>query len=465
MSLRGLIFLLFSVNSLSHGEVLLGVTARGGENGPREVARWAGQAGPVPKGWQGHPVELIGISLGGAKNWGSLAEYGVNYLEENCSWAGDSRKAHIELAIPMFPTDWEVGVSGWQRALTNEAPNPIARDDRSLATHENFQQGGLPYLSYFRELAQNLVKAGYGRSILRLGWEFNGNWFEWGDKGLGDFVVGGEVYNHRRAYREVYRQIHDTMMAVQGADFRWSWCSAIGAQGYCDEEGNPLDYREWFPGSDVVDFVSADYFDDEVRFYPGRDLGVSADAMKRLTWLAYLLNVEGREVGLSPLVESLGAEMNGHYPWAAHDFTAAQLNVLTAERFPSLESLRTYVTEREMVSAGRPGLQWFRDFAAQEGLGFLVSEWGVWQNDPFEKPQVHFTGDDNPEFVRNFHAWLLQNEIPNQTMGAIYFEEFNDLSKPGVREGFNHSLLDCDIFPKARQAYIDLFQKQGMKTD
>lgn len=461
---RAFPLLILSLGSLASGEVLLGVTARGSENGPHEVARWEGNAQPIPEGWQGHPVELIGISLGGAKNWGSLAEYGVNYLEENCRWAGDTRKAQIELAVPMFPTGWEVGVSGWQRALGNQAPNPIAKDDRSLASHERFEQGGLPYLTYFEQLAQNLVRTGYGESILRLGWEFNGDWFEWGDKGLGDFVIGNQTYNHPRAYREIYRKIHDTMMAVEGANFRWSWCSALGAKGYSDDAGAPLDYREWFPGTDAVDFVSVDYFDDEVRFYPGRDIGVTDEAMKRLTWLAYLLQVEGREVGLSPLVESLGAEMNGRYPWAAHDFTAAQLNVLTAERFPTMASLRSYVTEKEMVTTGRPGLQWFRDFAAGQNLGFLVSEWGVWQNDPFEKPQIHFTGDDNPEFVRNFHTWLLGNDIPGETVGAIYFEEFNDLRRPGVREGFNHSLLDCDIFPKARQAHIDLFQKQGMKV-
>jgi len=447
-------------------EILLGVSPRHSLDSAHEIARWEGKAQPVPEGWVGHPVDLVGISLGGAQSWGSIAEYGVSFLEENCGWAGKTGKEKIELSIPLFPKNIQVSAVDWQRALLNESPNPIARDDESLSKYERLNQGALPYLEYYRQLAENLIAKGYGNSILRPGWEYNGNWFAWGDKDeLGPIQVKDEVYNHARAYRELFGKIHETMMAVEGAKFRWSWCTAIGAKGYQNLDGSRIDYTDWFPGTDRVDIISADYYDDEVRFYPGLVEGLSPEAKLRLTWLSYFLQVEGMEVGLAPLLEESGAEMNGEYPWAAFEFSVAQLNVLTAERFPTMESLRSFVSGKNYVTTGRQGLQWFRDFAVEKELGFLVSEWGVWQNDPFEKPQIHYTGEDNPEFIKNFHAWLSRNEVPGQITGAIYFEEFNDLSKPGARDGFNHSLLEGGIFPKSRAAYVEYFQKKGFDSE
>ena len=35
------------------------------------------------------------------------------------------------------------------------------------------------YNAYFKTLAQNLLAAGQGNAILRLGWEFGGGWYHW----------------------------------------------------------------------------------------------------------------------------------------------------------------------------------------------------------------------------------------------------------------------------------------------
>ena len=452
----------FILGGTLSAEILLGVSPRHSHDNAYEIARWEGKAKPVPRGWVGHPVDLVGISMGGAQNWGSIAEYGVSFLEEDCGWAGAEGKENIELSIALFPNGWKVGATGWQRALLNKSPNPVAEADKSLSKYERLNQGALPYLEYYRQLAVNLIVKGYGHSILRLGWEYNGEWFEWGDKkDLGPILVKGETYNHARAYRELFGQVHDAMMAVEGANFRWSWCTAVGAKGYRNPDGTSIDYMAWFPGVDKVDFISADYYDDEVRFYPGLVEGLNQETKLRLTWLTYLLQVEGVEVGLAPLLEDVGVEMNGRYPWAAHEFPVEQLNALNAEAFPTMDSLREFLVGKSYVTRGRQGLQWFRDLAVEKGLGFLVSEWGVWQNDPFEKPQIHYTGEDNPDFIKNFHAWLSRNDIPGQIVGAIYFEEFNDLSRAGARKGFNHSLLEGGVFPKSRQAYVDYFQKKG----
>ena len=46
------------------------------------------------------------------------------------------------------------------------------------ASGDTFQAGaGGAYDSYYKTLAQNLVSSGEGSSIIRLGWEFNGDWY------------------------------------------------------------------------------------------------------------------------------------------------------------------------------------------------------------------------------------------------------------------------------------------------
>ena len=450
----GLMLLFAGVVCADEGELWFGVSLRNGEKGPEELKIWEGRVQNLPEGWKGAPADLIGISLGGAHSWGSIAEYGVNFYEENRGWQGFDRKDRFEIAVPMYLTNGRMGAKEWKIALGNEIPNPEINKTEKDNEWKRYSEGGLPYLSYYEKLAENLVRCGYGNSILRLGWEFNGDWFPWGTH-LKPFEFRGEQYDHARAYSELYRSIHETMMKVPGAKFRWSWNTSIGARGFADETGKPREYLSYFPGREYVDFISVDCFDDEVRFYPGKRDLLSEEVNIRLTWLSHLLRVEGVETSLALLFEKLGEDLEGNYAFAAKDFPLRHFKVLSAERFPDLETLRTFALAEGVAKTGRPGVQWFRNFAEEQKMGFLLSEWGVWGNNPHEEPRLHFSGGDNPEYIRLMYDWLQKNRIRGQVVGAIYFEEHSPMVKDAG--GFNHSLLHD--FPNSWRAYSALFKE------
>jgi hypothetical protein len=100
------------------------------------------------------------------------------------------------------------------------------------------------YNQYFTILGQNLVQMGLSNAILRLGWEFNGNWYAW------------SVANSTDAanYVSYWRQIVTTMRAVPGAQFKFFW----------NPNGpSPTSYTpdQAYPGDSYVDYVGTDVYD------------------------------------------------------------------------------------------------------------------------------------------------------------------------------------------------------------
>ncbi len=101
------------------------------------------------------------------------------------------------------------------------------------------------YNQYFATLAQNLVSQGEGNAILRLGWEFNGNWYPW------------SVANNTDAqnFASFWRQIVNTMRAVPGQQFQFIWNP---------NQGGPTswDLTQAYPGSAYVDYIGTDVYDE-----------------------------------------------------------------------------------------------------------------------------------------------------------------------------------------------------------
>jgi hypothetical protein len=101
------------------------------------------------------------------------------------------------------------------------------------------------YNQYFATLAQNLVAQGESNAILRLGWEFTGNWYPW------------SVANSTDAANFVsfWRQIVNTMRAVPGQQFSFLW-NPNGA--------SPTSYTpdQAYPGNAYVDYVGTDVYDE-----------------------------------------------------------------------------------------------------------------------------------------------------------------------------------------------------------
>lgn len=105
--------------------------------------------------------------------------------------------------------------------------------------------------------ADNLENA-----VLRIGWEFNGNWYPW--------FAG----NNTVAFVKYWQRIVDTMRAVPGSKLRFDWCPSLGR---CNMENVEL---AW-PGARYVNRIGTDVYDS----------GTQADPAER--WNTYLTQPYG----------------------------------------------------------------------------------------------------------------------------------------------------------------------------
>jgi hypothetical protein len=96
------------------------------------------------------------------------------------------------------------------------------------------------YNVHFRRLAETLVAHGEGDAVLRLGWEFNGDWMRWSAR------------SDPGAYAAYWRQVVQTMRAVAGGRFEFDWCPNLGHFGATEAA---------YPGDAYVDYIGMDVYD------------------------------------------------------------------------------------------------------------------------------------------------------------------------------------------------------------
>ena len=164
-------------------------------------------------------------------------------------WQGSGYK--MIWGVPMLPTGYS-STAG------------VAADGTSLATGATGA-----YDQYFKTLATNLVAAGQGSSIIRLGWEFNGDWFPWAANGKAAAFIG------------YWQQIVTSMRSVPGGNFSFMWNPDRSDLGVGD-------LAQYYPGDAYVDIVALDVYDEEWASYPGaaaewNNMLTQADG---LDWLA-----------------------------------------------------------------------------------------------------------------------------------------------------------------------------------
>jgi Glycosyl hydrolase family 26 len=99
------------------------------------------------------------------------------------------------------------------------------------------------YNSKFYDLGKLLVADGFGNTILELGREMNGAWYEWSEHRA--------PRSEPNAYILAWRQIVTTMRSVPGQHFKFLWTVY------------PTDtsVAEAWPGSAYVDYIGTDIFD------------------------------------------------------------------------------------------------------------------------------------------------------------------------------------------------------------
>ena len=92
----------------------------------------------------------------------------------------------------------------------------------------------------FEQIAAVLIAKGYGDAVIRIGWEFNGDWYPWA---AAKDPINWVIY---------WRRIVTAMRGVEGAAFRFDWCPALGQQ--------QIAANAVYPGDTYVDIIGQDVY-------------------------------------------------------------------------------------------------------------------------------------------------------------------------------------------------------------
>jgi hypothetical protein len=100
----------------------------------------------------------------------------------------------------------------------------------------------------YEDLARDLIANGRGRSIVRIGWEANGDWFPWS-------AEAADAAGYVAAYRHIVGVLRDIAPKLV-IDFDLACGTSLRGQNGRLDALNLL-----YPGDDVVDLVGCDFFD------------------------------------------------------------------------------------------------------------------------------------------------------------------------------------------------------------
>src|SRR3954452_24903663 len=182
--------------------------------------------------WRNHPVEVTMqfAPYIGTTNW--LTNEEPNALLKCAVYVRQQLRVPMIFAIPMLPQ------FDSEDATDTTAGNPTlsagAKGD---------------YNVYWAKLAQNLVDRGLGDTTLRIGWEFNGNWFRWA------------AYLDPSDWVKYWRNIVTTMRAVSPA-LKFDYSVALGST-YANPFSTTVTATQpgVYPGDQYVDIISASMYD------------------------------------------------------------------------------------------------------------------------------------------------------------------------------------------------------------
>lgn len=165
---------------------------------------------------------------------------GVRGLEKFTQWLGfkpDLTLEFISWKVLSAGTTWGLGCwkKGGQKHVVYSLP--MLPDDGSAVLADG-AYGKFDML--FRRYAAKLVQFGFGDAVIRIGWEFNGEWYPWA------------ASKDPQSYIEYWRRIVTTMRSVPGANFKFDWCMAGGWTQFLPEKA--------YPGDAYVDYIGMDFY-------------------------------------------------------------------------------------------------------------------------------------------------------------------------------------------------------------
>ncbi len=232
----------------------------------------------APQGARGIGVFLAGASVSSYEGWLGRRVSHVGAYAAKTTWANFDRSSFRQ---------W----TGSGKQLVIGVPMLMLQEPGSLGAGANGA-----YDDHFRRFARRLAAEGHGNAILRLGWEFNGDWYPWRSD------------RDPKAFTAYWRRIVDVMRSVPGTNLRFNWNPGAGS-GFVDVNA--------YPGDGHVDIIGFDVYD---RTYGGpmRDPHVRWNDMVRrpygLEWLRNFAAAHGKTISFPEW-----AVTHNHVRGVAHD--------------------------------------------------------------------------------------------------------------------------------------------------
>lgn len=149
------------------------------------------------------------------------------------------------------------------------------------------------YDKEFVDLGKILVANKQPYALIRIGWEFNGNWYNW------------SAAKDPAAFVTYYQRIVTAMRSVPGQHFKFIWNPALGQQAIAAD----LVY----PGDSYVDYVGMDVYNQSWRPQDS-DPAMRWDGLKTqaygLDWLSKFAKLHGKRITLPEW--GTGTRPDGH---------------------------------------------------------------------------------------------------------------------------------------------------------
>ncbi len=179
-------------------------------------------------------------------NWASgvyVSNDTVAQTEQFAAWRG--RPVDVVVAWPARSTWSDIESPGWLYQIWDNTPYTKVFGVAPIPEGESSSLADCAagdYDQHWVRFAQNIKAAGLDdETVIRLGWEFNGNWYKW-------------KATDPAAFAGCWRRIHTAAESVAPL-LRWDWTVNRGVgQGVADA-------RQAYPGDAYVDFIGVDSYD------------------------------------------------------------------------------------------------------------------------------------------------------------------------------------------------------------
>jgi hypothetical protein len=109
--------------------------------------------------------------------------------------------------------------------------------------------------TYWTQLGQNLnnnLGSLHSQVVIRLGWEFNGDWYQWG------YGSGNSAWNTITDFKNAWKRVVPLIRA-NAPNVRFLWCPSSGRN--IDPSSSSSDWSVAYPGDSYVDIIGGDFYD------------------------------------------------------------------------------------------------------------------------------------------------------------------------------------------------------------